>query len=338
MKCENRSLEAPVSSDKVTSPSNTTLTRGNDRNSNVKTNDKEHTIHPLKKLFTLLVSDVPSMQQEEVVIIPEGPLYTVPFAALVDPNTGRYLSDTKRIRLAPSITFLKHLQKCPADYHSKTGALIIGNPDVGQVMFRGEVKTIEPLPGAGKEAQLIGGYFDDIPLIGAQASKDQVLNKLKEGVALIHIAAHGCPENGEIALAPSATSREGGRIPEEEDYLLTMKEVQETGVRAQLVVLSCCHSGRGEIRAEGVMGLTRAFLAAGARSVVASLWAVNDGVALSFMLSFYMSLMDGKSASVSLQNAMKELREEGYSSPRHWGSFFLMGDDVTISRWSPLDD
>jgi CHAT domain-containing protein len=94
-------------------------------------------------------------------------------------------------------------------------------------------------------------------------------------VAVIHIAAHGSAEGGQIALAPP-TPAETGRISEEQDYMLTKQEVQESGVRAQLVVLSCCHSGRGEIKAEGVVGMSRAFLAAGARAVVASLWAIDD--------------------------------------------------------------
>jgi CHAT domain-containing protein len=77
--------------------------------------------------------------------------------------------------------------------------------------------------------------------------------------------------------------------------------------------------------------MSRAFLAAGARAVVASLWAINDSATLNFMLSFYMHLRMGKSASASLQQAMKEMREEGYEEPRHWAPFFLIGDDVTIS-------
>jgi CHAT domain-containing protein len=111
-----------------------------------------------------------------------------------------------------------------------------------------------------------------------------------------------------------------------------MKEVQDIGVRAQLVVLSCCHSGRGEIKAEGVVGMSRAFLAAGARAVVASLWAIEDNATKEFMVSFYTHLKMRESASLSLQQAMKEMREKGrYSEPKYWAPFFLIGDDVTIN-------
>ena len=101
---------------------------------------------------------------------------------------------------------------------------------------------------------------------------------------------------------------------------------------AQLVVLSCCHSGRGDIKAEGVVGMSRAFLAAGARAVVASLWAVDDYATSRFMASFYESLKKGESASKSLQFAMGKIRDvEGHKDPKYWAPFFLIGDDVTIS-------
>jgi CHAT domain-containing protein len=257
-------------------------------------------------------------------------LYTVPFAALRDPNTGLFLSETKRIRLAPSLITLKSLQKCPEDYHCKKGALIVGDPDVGEVMFRGEKTTFPCLPSAQREAIVIGANLNAEPLIGSQATKEMVKQKLRGGVAVIHIAAHGSADGGQIALAPP-TPAETTSIPEEQDYMLTMSEVQEIGVRAQLVVLSCCHSGRGEIRSEGIVGMSRAFLAAGARAVVASLWAIDDDATLNFMLSFYKHLKMGERASRSLQQAMKEMREEGYDEPRHWAPFFLIGDDVTIS-------
>ncbi|KAK3740097.1 hypothetical protein QZH41_002814 [Actinostola sp. cb2023] len=288
---------------------------------------------PLKELFKLLITPVQQhLNEDEIVIVPEGPLYSVPFAALQDPQTGRFLSETKCIRLAPSLTTLKLLKDCPADYHSKTGALVVGNPWVGEVMLRGEKQTLNNLPGAKREAEAVSAMLRVRPLIGSCATKDAVIEKLRESPAVIHIAAHGDDSNGQIALAPGI-SAQSKPIPEEEDYILTMKEVQEIGVRAQLVVLSCCHSGRGEIRAEGVVGMSRAFLAAGARAVVASLWSIDDNATLHFMTSFYKFLRYGDSASLSLKNAMEELRgNRRCSEPQYWAPFFLIGDDVTISK------
>ncbi|KAK3703341.1 hypothetical protein QZH41_001504 [Actinostola sp. cb2023] len=259
---------------------------------------------PLKDLYKAFISPVlHKLTKDEIVIIPDGPLFNVPFAALQDPDTGNFLSETKCIRLAPSLASLKALQESSADFHSKTGALIIGNPQVGKVMFRGSERVYSDLPCAEQEAQMIGKLLGVKPIIGPQATKEAIKQNLREGVAIIHFAAHGTT-HGEIFLTPSTT----GSLPNEQDYILTMKDVQESGVRPQLVVLSCCHSGRGDVKAEGVVGMSRAFLAAGARAVVASLWAIADEATMVFMERFYKHLKEGESASKSLQQAMKDMR------------------------------
>ena len=117
------------------------------------------------------------------------------------------------------------------------------------------------LEWAEKEVQMIGEILQTLPLVGKQATKDEVLRRISS-VALVHIAAHGKMETGEIALAANAKRQE--------DYLLTMKDVLKAQIRARLVVLSCCHSARGEVKSEGVVGIARAFLGAGARSVLVS--------------------------------------------------------------------
>lgn len=104
------------------------------------------------------------------------------------------------------------------------------------------------------------------------------------------------------------------------------------GARPQLVVLSCCHSGRGEVKAsEGVCGIARAFLAAGARSVLVSLKAVEDEAMFIFMESFYFHLAEGRGSSEALSKAMKRLRKsDRFSDIKFWAPFVLIGDDVTL--------
>jgi len=136
-------------------------------------------------------------------------------------------------------------------------------------------------------------------------------------------------ETGEIALAPNPTR--ASQIPGKEDFLVTMSDVMGVQMQARLVVLSCCHSGLGEIKAEGVVGIARAFLGVGARSVLVSLWAIDDKATLEFMKSFYLHLAEGKSASESLTRAMKCLREsEQFSEVMYWAPFVLIGDDATL--------
>ena len=116
---------------------------------------------------------------------------------------------------------------------------------------------------------MIGQILNTAPLTGNLATKCEMLKQISS-VAVMYIAAHGRMETGEIALSPNPERK--SQTPAEEDYILTMKDVMSVKLRAKLVVLSCCHSGRGEIKAEGVVGIARAFIGAGARSLLVSLW------------------------------------------------------------------
>ena len=258
---------------------------------------------------------------DEVVIAPQGPLCLAPYAAFMDLKS-KYLCETFRIRLLPSLSNLQLIQNCPADWHSKTGVLLVGDPWVQ------EVTTLEQLEWAEKEVQMIEEILQTEPLVGKQATKDEVLRRISS-VALVHIAAHGEMETGEIALAPNTnpSSVDTAR----EDYLLTMKDVLKAQIRARLVVLSCCHSACGEVKSEGVVGIARAFLGAGARSVLVSLWAIDDEATMEFMEFFYRQLVNGKSASEALNEAMKSMREsDRFSAVKYWAPFVLIGDDVTL--------
>ena len=116
----------------------------------------------------------------------------------------------------------------------------------------------------------------------------------------------------------------------EEDYLLTMKDISEVQLRAKLVVLSCCHSAQGHVKAEGVVGIARAFLGSGARSVLVALWAIPDKATKEFMSRFYEHLVRGESASESFHQAMTWMRNNRYSDVRDWAPFMLIGDNVTF--------
>ena len=281
----------------------------------------------LRKLYDLTISPIIELiHGDELVIVPEGRLWLAPYAAFMDSNS-KYLCETFRIRVIPSLTALKLIADCPADYHCKTGALLVGDPWVQQVIFD-EGQNLQQLPYARVEVETIGQILNTAPLIGREATKEEVLKRLSS-VALVHIAAHGRMETGEIALCPNP-SRES-QIPRKEDYLLTMSDVLDVKLRAKLVVLSCCHSGRGKIKAEGVVGIARAFLGAGARSVLVSLWAIDDEATLEFMKNFYQHLLDGTSASKALNRAMKHMREsDKFGEVKYWAPFVLIGDDITL--------
>lgn len=281
--------------------------------------------NPFRTLYDVIFGPIiDHLQGGEIVIVPEGPLCLAPFAAFVGPDS-RFLCESFRIRVIPSLTSLKLIAQGD---HSERGALLVGDPcvqDLGNCLLG---VTLSQLPYARLEVQIIGELLNISPVIGRTATKATVLRYLSS-VALIHIAAHAKAETGEIALAPDPIIP--FQMPREEDFLLTMAEILTVQVRAQLVVLSCCHSAQGEIRAEGVVGIARSFLAAGARSVLVSLWAIDDEATLEFMKGFYGHLVEGRSASEALNRAMRYLSESNkFSDVRHWAPFVLIGDDVTL--------
>ncbi|CAH3165995.1 unnamed protein product, partial [Pocillopora meandrina] len=318
VRCENRSLDA--------------LREGR---SKVDEKTKEAKPQPhiqqdgcLSTLYDIVMKPVADLiEGDELLIIPDGPLWIAPYAALKDGNS-KYLCESFTIRVAPSLASLRLIADCPDDYHKSSGALLVGDPWVSEVTNSEGKKVFEQLQYAKKEVEMIGNILNITPITGSQATKCEVLKRLSS-VSLVHFAAHGCMETGEIALTPDPDRI--STVPTEEDYILTIGDVLNAQLRAKLVVLSCCHSGRGEIKAEGVVGIARAFMGAGARSIVVSLWAIDDEATLEFMKHFYQQLAGGKPASESLNLAMKSLREsDKFCDIKHWAPFLLIGDDVTL--------
>ena len=158
------------------------------------------------------------------------------------------------------------------------------------------------------------------PLIGKAATKKEFLSRLAS-IASVLIAAHGNVETGDIVLSTNAYL---SRKPKEQVYLLSIEYVLKSKLQAKLVVLSCCQSGRGEIKVEGEVGITGAFLGAAGGlsvlvslcsgvplfwcpSVLVSLWALDDDASHEFMKHFYTQLE--QSASKSLNLARKSMQE-----------------------------
>ncbi|XP_044166132.1 tetratricopeptide repeat protein 28-like [Acropora millepora] len=274
--------------------------------------------NPFKPFYDAVIGPICHMlgpRDDELVIVSDGALSLIPWVAVVE---------SIRIRTVPSLTSYQLLSSVPEGHHKKTGALLVGNPCLKELK-----KPLHDLPCAQKEVKMIASILNTIPLIGRHATKAEVMKQMSS-VGLIHIAAHGNKLTGEIALSPNPgwTSQ----FPQEEDFILKMSDVQAANIRARLVVLSCCHSGRGRIlKGEGVVGIARAFLAAGARSVLMALWAIDDKATMVFMRCFYQHLREGKTASIAVHQSMKYLREsEEFSEMRYWAPFQLIGDDVKI--------
>ena len=309
IRCENRSMDQ-------LSDDSTSSTRDDEKTSE----PSQETTDCLRPLYDVALGHIEDLLDgDELIVVPDGALSKAPWAAL---------SETLRIRTVASLTSLKVITDSPIEYHSKSGALLVGDPCLKKITDKRGNPIYDPLKYARMEVEMIGEILKSQPLTGEDATKEAVLQRIGS-VALIHIAAHGRKETGEIVLAPDP--RRGSKPPKEEDCIMKMSHIQAVKLRARLVVLSCCHSGQGEVSSEGVVGMARAFLFAGARSVLASLWAIDDEATMMFMKSFYQQLARGESASVALQRAMKCLRDsQDFSAPKYWAPFVLMGDDVKI--------
>ncbi|CAH3180706.1 unnamed protein product [Porites lobata] len=310
IRCENRSM------DKLRDDSTPSSTQDDNQTAD----PSQGGIDSLQPLYDAVIGPIKDLLDgDELIVVPDGALSKAPWAAL---------SESLRIRTVPSLTSLKVITDSPCEYHSKSGALLVGEPCLKKITDKRGNPIYDPLKYARMEVEMIGEILKSQTLTGEDATKEAVLQRIAS-VALVHIAAHGRKETGEIILAPDP--RWGSKTPTEEDYILKMSDIQAVKLTARLVVLSCCHSGQGPVSSEGVVGMARAFLFAGARSVLSTLWAIDDEATMMFMKSFYQQLASGERASVALQRAMKCLRDShDFSAPKYWAPFVLMGDDVKI--------
>ncbi len=127
-------------------------------------------INSLRLLYQSIFGPIESMlKSNEVIIVPDGPLCLTPFAALVDKN-ARYLSESIRIRIIPSLTSLKLLEDCDESYHSNTGALLVGDPCLEEITNLFGVPKYPQLPHAKEEVEKIGEILNVAPLTGREAT------------------------------------------------------------------------------------------------------------------------------------------------------------------------
>jgi CHAT domain-containing protein len=241
-------------------------------------------------------------------ISPHGVLHYLPFAALSDGN--QYLIDRFSIRLVPSAGTLVYLK---TDRPTKLGnVLALGNPDLGNPKY--------DLPNAEVEAEHVAQMFPSSrALVRKEASKTAV-KALGSGFSILHFATHGT-FNTDSPLASGLYLAKGS----EPDGLLTVSDLYGLRFDTDLVTLSACQTALGKVaNGDDVIGLTRGFLYAGARSIVASLWEVDDAATEELMLSFYRNLKDHTSRE-ALRLAQLETRAK-YPHPSLWAAFQIVGN------------
>lgn len=285
----------------------------------------------------------------ELLVFGHGPIGSLPFAALLVPGTaGRRMpmADRYAVRFSPTLQVFDFGYRDPPTLSGPRTALVLGDPKVTgpswwrKLLRRGESDMpteLLRLPAAADEARAVAALLGAEALTGEHAS-ETVVRRHWGKRDVIHIASHafvytrrGASPQSHIVLAPDALN--DGRIHARDltaTNLHALNEFTVTSGTAELVVLSACESGLGETRwAEGVMGFQRALLAAGARSVIGSSWAVRDDGTKRLMTSFYTHWLrdpDTPNKAEALRRAQNDLRRiPGYEAPYHWAGFHLVG-------------
>ncbi|NEQ09212.1 MAG: tetratricopeptide repeat protein [Moorea sp. SIO4E2] len=281
----------------------------------------------LQKLHQLLIEPIadllPKDDKARVIFIPDRELFSVPFPALQD-QEGNYLIEKHTILTAPSIEVLglTHQKRKNLPKSSQT-ALVVGNPTMPEVRpAPGETpQQLSALKGAEKEAQNVASLLDVKPLLAQDATEALVKRQMPKA-RYIHFATHGLFDpkrikgiGSAIALAPSVG----------EDGLLTAEEIFTMKLSAELVVVSACETGVGEIKSEGVIGLSRSLVAAGVPSVMVSLWSIPDDKTTELMTEFYRNLNRTGDKAQALRQAMLTMIPKS-GNPKDWAAFTLIGE------------
>ncbi len=280
--------------------------------------------HPeLKKLHQILIQPIahllPTDPTAPIVLVPQESLFLLPFAALQS-HDDRYLIEQHTLLTSPSIQVL-NLAQTQRQRISRNTPLIVGNPIMPLELNPSgkEPQPLAALPFAEAEAKSIAQGFRTQALVQGQATKKTVVAQMPNA-SLIHLATHGLLDDvgntgipGVIALAPSSG----------DNGYLTSDEISQLKLNADLVVLSACDTGSGTVSGDGVVGLSRSFLTAGASRVMVSLWQVPDDSTAALMENFYThrsTLTDGAALRESMMTVMKR-----YPEPLQWAGFLLVG-------------
>lgn len=243
---------------------------------------------------------------KHLTIVPHGALHYLPFNAL-KPRNGKFLIEGHTIRLLPSASVSKFLNKSTTP---TAGLLVFGNPD------RSDAPA---LPGAENEARAIAKLWPDSKVILRKNATESLLKRSAGAFKYLHLASHGQFNPDDPLKSRMLLSADN-----DNDGDLTVPEIYDLKLNADMVVLSACETALGEVKnGDDVVGLNRGFLYAGAKSIVGSLWPVPDNPTKDFMVDLYTNLksMDQRTALQKAQ--LTNLRK--YKHPIAWAAFQMTG-------------
>lgn len=296
-----------------------------------------------ESLFASLFGDLSDrLAPGRLIIIPDGLLHYLPFEALM--RNRRYLLEDHEISYAPSASLLKLWQQSADTRTDGLGGepmelLAVGDPAFaaparprvnqrGQPLFAVRGFQLAPLPNTKDEILGIVGMLPTAQsrvLLGEQGTEAAFKGEFLRRYRRLHFATHSLideklPSRSALVLTPDDDT--------DEDGLLEVNEIARLRLDCDLVIISACQTGRGKLLVgEGILGFGRAFLRAGARAVIVSLWNVSDQSASSLMKTFYQNLTAGSSQAAALRQAKLQMLRSGKNQqqPYYWASFVMIG-------------
>jgi CHAT domain-containing protein len=288
-----------------------------------------------QEVYKLLdLSSIIEKGVNEIIILPDRELHFIPFDALQDEN-GNYLIKNFTIYYQNSLIFFN--RKWPG-YSRNNEESYLGfapfssDENYAELQISEEIRNnYGPLPGSGREVEIITQYFEGRIYKGNRASETD-FKKNARGTKIIHLATHTQlsdrnPMYNQILFA-------GNDEAEDNDGILHTFEVYPLQLNSELVTLSACNTGVGEFYdGEGVISLATGFKSAGVESIVMSLWAIPDDATSNIMERFYFHLHEGKGKAESLRQAkidFLEASDENLSSPYYWSATILTGNNDPI--------
>jgi CHAT domain-containing protein/Tfp pilus assembly protein PilF len=288
--------------------------------------------HEAENLYALLIGPVEHLLERDklICIVPDKTLNHLPFASLISPASGKYLINDYPVVYAPSSNVFALSSKYG---RGKTDAkverlLSIGNPTFDQSSY----PSLAKLPTAEREAKEIAGFYkSQLLLTGINVQKEIVMSEMKRS-EIIHFASHYIVDEQNPMLSKLLLAKKDSESGREtvDDALQPLDMYQMRLPRTRLVVLSACRTG-GEkyYGGEGMVGMSRTFLAAGVPLVMASQWEVNSGSTSELMINFHRyRKQQGLSTVDALRRAQVDMfssPEMRYRHPYYWASFIVIG-------------
>ena len=278
--------------------------------------------------------DQSSSKVRKIIIIPDSYTNLLPFTCVLDKETGKFWGDSYYFQIMPSLLTMGILDQLPTVAVSipvqyQQMLCVVGNPTIPRFKFNNDDWDLGKLPHATKEAEWVSHILKCNPILHEQATKDAVMMRLMNA-KVIHLATHGSAASGFLAFAGMNSSTK--EAIDAKKVLIYPEEVESLNISPALVVLSSCDSGRGVFKADGIQGMARAFILAGAQAVLTALWRVPDESACIFMQFFYQYLVDGLRGTEALHKAILSLRcFSKYSQYIHWSGYQLTGREFQFN-------